>query len=98
MLIIYTPYGDVYKVNDKDEIAKRDSDFSGKWLFLGLSHVKRNEFIPTGRITRELLKSLELTYKNGNPQWTVRDLDHGTTGEWGNTRVHGVKGMYFADK
>ena len=61
---------------------------SASWVFKGLSHVKRNEFIPLHMITSGLLATMkdsgELFYKNGKCQYTVRDTDHGTTREWGN--------------
>lgn len=96
LLIIYTPYGDRFKVNKKGELTQKDSSFYGdRWLFLGLSHVKRNEFIPFRDLTTDRIKSLSLLYKNGKPQYTVRDKDHGTVREWGNTRYHGVQGLYW---
>lgn len=68
---------------------------SGQWKLLGLEHVKRNEFIPFDALTPSLVESLELAYKNGNPQYTVRDLDHGTRRTWGNTKYHGVRNIRF---
>ena len=95
MLAIYTPYGKKYLINMKQEIIRTDMESkpSGQWKFLGFSHVKRNQFVPYDRIIERLKIDPEAfkTYKNGNPQWTVRDLDHGTTREWGNTKIHGVK-------
>jgi len=61
---------------------------SENWIFKGLSHVKMNYFIPLKMITEDYLESMErdgfLFYKNGNCQFTVRDLDHGGMREWGN--------------
>ena len=94
MLQISTPYGDHYDVTDAGEIVRLDIPGfkpSGQWLFLGLQHVKRNEFIPFHAITADSLKNLTLLYKNGKPQYTVRDKDHGTTRIWGNPKYHGVK-------
>ena len=99
MLNIKTPYGDCYKVNEKGEIIRLDQkDFkpSGQWIFRGLRHVKRtSEFIPFSSITPQLLQEITLLYKNGKPQYTVEDLDHGTRRTWGNTAYHGVKSIYF---
>lgn len=63
----------------------RTPQFSGGWKFSGLSHVKRNEFIPLATIQRTpaILDEIQLQYKNGKPQYTVRDLDHGTRRQWG---------------
>jgi hypothetical protein len=106
MFEIITPYGqhltsETYLVNFKGQLCRRANTktaygFDNGWKFLGIEHVKRNEFIPFERIknwTTEQFKSFEWCYKNGNPQWTVRDLDHGSTRTWGNTKHHGIKYM-----
>jgi hypothetical protein len=97
MLTIHTPYGKKFFINEKQEIIRTDMDFkpSGQWKFLGLEHVKNNQFVPYDRVIERLKSDPEVfkTYKNGNPQWTVRDLDHGTTRVWGNTKFHGVKSI-----
>lgn len=96
MLNIVTPYGDRYKVNEKGEIFYSKINPSGQWIFRGLRHVKRtSEFIPFSSITSQLLQEITLLYKNGKPQYTVEDLDHGTRRVWGNTAYHGVKSIYF---
>ena len=97
MLHLLTPYGDHYKI-DNGNIIRTDIEgfkLSGNWKLLGLSHVKRNEFIPTNKITPEFLKDFNPKWKNGNPQWTVIDLDHGTTRKWGNTKYHGIQSLWF---
>lgn len=96
-LTITTPRGDRYYIHEKGEIERADGHNgrgSDTWLFLGLQHVKRREFIPLEALTPERIKSLTLLYKNGHPQYTVRDRDHGTTREWGNTHHGGVKEIY----
>ena len=97
MLNISTPYGNHYKVTEKGEIVRTDMSFepSGQWLMQGLSHVKRNYFIPFNLLTPEFLEGLTILWKTANPQWTVRDLDHGSTREWGNTKWHGIKNIWF---
>lgn len=59
-----------------------------KWKFLGLMHVKRTTWsIKAEEVVKLILeKGREAfpPYKNGNPQWTVLDLDHGTRRCWGN--------------
>lgn len=92
-LQIRTPHGNEYHVTEKGEITYPDSQPSGEWLMLGIEHVKRSEFIPLAQLTQEKLDSIELLYKNGNPQWTVRDRDHGTVRTWGNTKYHGIKSI-----
>jgi hypothetical protein len=98
MLNILTPYGMHYKADKNGNIIRMDIEgfeASANWKFLGLSHVKRNDFIPFELITPEFLKTFEPCWKNGNPQWTVRDLDYGTVREWGNTKYHGTKKLWF---
>ena len=98
-LILYTPYGNSYKINAENGFMTQSGNdsFSGQWIFMGLRHVKRNEFIPLKALTPEKLASLNLRYKNGNPQYTVQDLDYGTQRIWGNTSVHGVGRLYYTD-
>jgi len=90
-----TPYGDSFFIHDNGDI-ERDiaSKPSGDWKLLGIQHVKKNWLIPltdllAGNIPEQLL------YKNGNPQFTVVDLDHGTQREWGNTKYHGIEALYL---
>lgn len=93
---IRTPYGDTFQVNEDAEIISKNApEPSGKWKIKGIAHVRRSEFIPFSEITKEKIQSIDLLYKNGNPQWTVRDLDHGTIRTWGNTIWHGIKSIYF---
>jgi len=96
MLKIITPNGEKFNINPKGQIIRLDMKFdpSDSWKFLGIEHVKRNQFIPFDKLTPENIETFK-TWKNGNPQWTVRDLDHGTTRVWWNTKYHGIKRMYF---
>ena len=90
-LIIRTPYGETYFINEKGEIAYPGNlTPSGNWKLLGLVHVKRTSFYSLDDLLNGVFPS-PLLYKNGNPQWTVVDLDHGTRRQWGNTKYHGVK-------
>jgi hypothetical protein len=90
-----TPYGAYYTIMDGGEIQRDDgaNRASEQWRILGIQHVKRREFIPFADLARRL-PDLELRYKNGAPQWTVRDFDHGTMRVWGNTHAHGIKHLY----
>jgi len=99
MLHFGTPYGDYYYVTKEGYIVRHPNDTpSTKWVFLGLSHVKRRHHIPRVALTPEFLKTFNPCWKNGKPQWTVMDLDHGTRGEWGNTSAHGVKFICRANR
>lgn len=92
---IYTPFGAHYLINGKGEISTNGLPFSGNWKIKGIESVKSNFFISFKDITKERIHSMELKYKNGNPKYTVRDLDHGTTRTWGNTKMHGIASIYF---
>jgi hypothetical protein len=81
--------GETYRVNEAGEISRRCMDwkFSGGWKAQGL--VQYNNFgrqvsyIPFRDWDDARLSSIDWTYKNGKPRYTLRDLDHGTTREWG---------------
>ena len=85
-----TPHGDSYTIMDGGEIQRDDghNTASASWRLVGLQHVRRREFIPFSQLGNRLHEIGR--YKNGKPQWTVRDFDHGTIREWGNTEHHGV--------
>lgn len=91
-----TKHGDSYIIHKNGNIERGDGQCkpSGDWKFLGLRHVKRNEFIPFENMTIMLGKPL--LFKNGNPQYTVVDNDHGTQRTWGNTRHHGIARLSFS--
>jgi hypothetical protein len=99
MLNISTPSGEYYKINRKGEISHKNYPPSGQWLFLGLQRVHGNrllnEFIPFAKITPDLLKTLKIRGKNGNPRYTIKDKDHGTIRLWGNCGYHGVDTIWF---
>ena len=90
---------DHYKVNEAGDIIRMDQkDFkpSGDWKFLGLRHVKAtSNFLRFDQLTPEVIARIPLKYKNGFPQWTIEDLDHGTRRTWGNTHVHGISEIWF---
>lgn len=64
---------------------------SGEWKFQGFSHIRRRVIIPLSEIKAhpDIIKSDDFWFKNGKSQFVVRDLDHGTTREWGG-RILGV--------
>ena len=95
-MIIRTPYGNEYHVNAKGEISNKNAKPSGSWKMLGIQHVKRSEFIPFRELTPSTVAGLKLLWRTSkNPQYTVRDLDHGSTRVWGNTKYHGIKSIEF---
>ena len=94
-LYLRTPYGDQYHIHSNGDIQRLDRypanepyQTSGQWKMLGIQHVKRNEFISLATLFKA--RPSEIRYKNGKPQWTVRDLDHRTQRIWGNTKYHGI--------
>ncbi len=92
---ITTPAGAKYIIHDNGNIQRRDGQNvpHSDWRMLGIKHVTKREFVPLERMATMLGKTI--CYKNGNPMWTVRDLDHGTVREWGNTKYHGIKTLNF---
>lgn len=94
-LFLSTPYGDKYYVHANGDIERTDIhgfETSGNWKLLGIEHVKSSKFIPLSELLADGIPA-QLSWKNGNPQWTVRDLDHGTTRTWGNTKYHGIRSL-----
>lgn len=96
-LYLCTPYGDQYRVYENGNIQRLDGQniASDSWRMLSLAHVRLNHSIPLRRVFELFTVGNseprpELLYQNGKPQWIVRDLDHGTIREWGNTEHHGV--------
>jgi hypothetical protein len=94
--VITTPYGKRYFIHANGEIERADGHAgpSKTWLLLGLSSTKHRQFgkraISFANLDAWLETTPELRYKNGNPLYTMIDLDHGTTRVHGNTRMHGI--------
>jgi hypothetical protein len=57
---------------------------SGKWLMLGLYEYRGfgGSFIPLADVLNRL-DTLPWKYKNGKERFHIRDLDHGTVRQWG---------------
>ena len=99
-LYLRTKYGDQYHIHENGDIQRLDlfpshKPFmaSGKWKLIGIQHVKNKFFVPLAELFKGIpsdVNGSSLFYKNGHPQWTVRDLDHGTIRVWGNTKYHGI--------
>jgi len=95
-LYLKTKYGSEYQIAANGDITRLDiCDFkpSGDWKMIGIEHVKRRDFIALRYLIDGRFPLDNLLYKNGNPQWTVRDKDHGTIRTWGNTKYHGIAVM-----
>ena len=90
-----TRYGDRYYIHSNGNIERTDMKFapSGQWKVIGIQHVKDSRYVPFDRLSDFLASNPTMTYKNGNPQWTVRDFDHGSTRVWGNTKYHGISSI-----
>lgn len=97
---IYTPYGNWYRVNQQGMVyecsngLKKDPTIGNghQWDILGgtSTHPFASvHVVPLAELAE--MSSKELLYKNGNPKYTVVDIDHGTTRVHWNTKVHGIK-------
>jgi hypothetical protein len=94
MFYVRAKYGDQYHIDGDGKIIRLDIpgfEPSGQWLMVGLRHVHKREFIPLAKLESWLKSKPALLYKNGNPQYRVRDFDHGSMREWGN----GVADIYI---
>jgi hypothetical protein len=98
---IITPYGTVYEI-DGDGCFLKYGEHTWEhphdsWKCTGIA-----ELLPFGNIRRISLDTFKammeagksFLFKNGTPKYTVLDLDHGTSGLWGNTKYHGIKYAY----
>jgi hypothetical protein len=106
LLIITIKTGEQYAVNSKGQITQFDGannklkhPFSGQWLFTGITEGNKpfNSF-QFHSMTKEVIENISnqgLTYKNGNPKFVVRDIDHGTRRIWGNRIHRGIFTMHF---
>lgn len=101
-LHISTPYGNRYTIDSQGRFSRDDlhSPFSDTWILKGIAHVRNTTFrIPLDELFKPgCIESLNLLYKNGHPQYTVIDIDHGTTRLWGNTKYHGIYRMWLSKK
>lgn len=93
---IYTPYGNKYIIDDDNNIIRTDiKDFkpSNKWKLVGVAstHPFCNHYEPHFATLDSIADgSEEALYKNGNPRYTMVDVDHGTIRVHGNSKVHGI--------
>ena len=97
---IVTPNGNWYRVNEKGAVyeasngLKKDPQKGNghQWDILGgtSTHPFAGlHIVPLLELAA--MSSKELLYKNGNPRYTIVDIDHGTTRVHGNSIVHGIK-------
>lgn len=109
-LYLRTPYGNQYHIHENGAIQRLDlypadqpfDATSPTWTLRGIRHVKRNQFIPLAQLFANgipgTVNGSSLTYKNGNPEWTGEDIDHGTRRVWGNTKYHGIADLRVIDE
>jgi len=96
-LHIYTPNGDHFVVDQKGNFIQYNEhrfEPDGTWRMVCLEELR--PFGNIRHITFSLawemieLRKINFRFKNGNPRYSVGDLDHGTRRIWGNTKYHGV--------
>lgn len=94
-LVITTQSGKTYVVDINQNIIRTDMKHSpsGQWLFVGI--LPRQAQKLSRMITYHSLMSFmpSLLYKNGNPRYTIVDIDHGTTRTWSD----GVANLQWID-
>jgi hypothetical protein len=97
---VITRYRDVYELSESGAVIKYNGNGLDKsnasetdlnsWIITGLRELK-----PFGNLgnlisLQDASKLDTFRFKNGNPKYTMQDLDHGTVRIHGNCRVHGV--------
>lgn len=93
LVIITTPAGKTYTINANGDISYPGMEPSGNWKMLGIVPVRGSLVISRIAITAAWLASHPLVRRNGNPRYTVVDLDHGVRRVWGNTKYHGIRSI-----
>lgn len=101
--IIYkigTPYGHLYETDKNGYVIKYSNGLNKingsmneikTWQITGLREVL--PFNNLGRLIplKEAAELTDIKRKNGNPRYTLEDIDHGTTRIHGNYTIHGVR-------
>jgi hypothetical protein len=100
---ISTPYGDYYELSREGYVIKYSNGLNKEnakieelktWQVVGIV-----ELLPFGNLGNiiplsEAVKIENFSFKNGNPKYTIIDLDHNTRRIVGNTKYHGVRKVY----
>ena len=96
---IRTKYGNKYELTNKGQVVKYSNGLDktnaseqelNTWIIMGIRELK-----PFGNLGSliplcEAINIKEFCFKNGNPKYTIQDLDHNTVRIVGNTKVHGI--------
>lgn len=106
-LHLSTPYGTRYSCNLKTGNVTRYGehrwpDDHMSWRIAGLEKIGpfgRLTFVPLSVVAKRLSADEfgPATFKNGSPMYTVRDIDHGATRIWGNSKHHGINAIWVED-
>lgn len=94
-----TKYGTCYETDNRGYVIKCDNvlnkenanmDDLMSWQITGIRKLKA--FNNLGFLIRldEASKLQKFTFKNGNPKYTIEDIDNGTRRIHGNTKYHGI--------
>lgn len=100
---ISTPYGNYYELSKEGYVVKYSNGLNKEnapiqdlktWQVLGIV-----ELLPFGNVGNiiplsEAIKIKDFRFKNGNPRYTIVDLDHNTRRLVCNTKYHGVRNLY----
>jgi hypothetical protein len=100
---IVTPYRDYYQLSKKGYVIKYSNGLDKSkatkedlktWQVIGIRKI-----LPFGNLgylipLNEAIKIDNFCFKNGNPKYTIEDIDHNTHRITGNTKYHGVKNLY----
>jgi len=101
--IISTPYGNYYELSKEGYVLKYSNGLNKEnaninelktWQVLGIVELKAFGNIGNIIPLSEAIKIESFSFKNGNPKYTIVDLDHNTMRIAGNTKYHGVRKVY----
>jgi hypothetical protein len=101
VLRIATKYGDYYDITESGNIIRLDQHGfkpSGQWKLRAIVMATGFRFSDPVVQFENIFDWLEtkpaLLFKNGNPRYTIADFDHGSNRVWGNTKSHGIAGIW----
>jgi hypothetical protein len=101
-LEVITKYGTRYTIDEDGCFLKYNENKwehpHDSWKCTGIAKLR-----PFGNMTQLSLKTFfemaankqTFTFKNGNPRYTLTDLDHGTHRIHGNTKCHGISSAWI---
>jgi hypothetical protein len=99
---ILTPYGNRYETDESGRVLAHSNGYrssgSDSWMILGVRRIGPFNHLGPLIPLSQAVNLKDLHFKNGNPRYTIQDLDHGAVRVVGNWNYHGVRAIYAIEK